>query len=802
MKTRYIKVIRDLTTDYSKNIMLVVSIGIGIFGIGAILGGYSVIKREMTANYMGTVPASATIEVEKDISKGLIDSIKQFPGIQEVERHATLVARMKVQGKWYPLLLFIVDDFNNKRTNKIYHLTGEEEPSLGAMLVERTAFTVMQAQEGDELVIKTPHGNPQPIKLSGTVHDPGLAPAWQEQAGYGYISLATLHQLGETQGFNQLRILVSEQQDSKKHITERADALAQQLEKSGYKVHEIQIPSPGKHPHQSQMSAVMSIFTMFSFLILILGSILVATSMATLMVKQIRQIGVMKTIGANSFQVTGLYIMMITILCLVALIVAIPLSRIAAAGFYNQIAVLLNLEIRDSSVPYWVFLIQIVSGIFIPLMAAAVPVARGSRISIKKALDNYGVSQKYSGNKSWMIRLSQIGYFSETFRLCIRNVFRQRSRLTMTLGLLATGGAMFMTALNVSEAWETNLKRIYDQRLYDLEVRLNDVTATNNILKKIDAIPGVTHAEGWGYSATSFVKENAFEITNTYPDKGHGSFAMLALPVPTKLLRPTVMQGKWLTTSASNDVVLNQLGRSLLPGVKIGDEVSLSLDGKPTMWKVAGFTEDVGSGATAYVSHEVFAKLTNTPGQATMLRVAYADRSRQNATSKNHEIEALLEKENISVSSTIPVWLLHNAIAAHMKVLVNSLMAMAILMAIVGTLGLMSTMSMNILERTREIGVMRAIGATPKRIRNLVVWEGLLIGAFSIFVAFAFSIILSSAMGRFIGNMAFRTPLSLTISILAVCTWVLIIVIGSYAASFFPARRASKITTREALAYE
>ncbi len=92
-----------------------------------------------------------------------------------------------------------------------------------------------------------------------------------------------------------------------------------------------------------------------------------------------------------------------------------------------------------------------------------------------------------------------------------------------------------------------------------------------------------------------------------------------------------------------------------------------------------------------------------------MLRVSYADRSKENAMSKNREVESLLEKENISVSATIPVWLLHNAIAAHMKVLVNSLMAMAILMALVGTLGLMSTMSMNSLERTREIGVMRAM---------------------------------------------------------------------------------------------
>ncbi len=799
MQTRYIKVIRDLTSDYSKNFMLVLAIAIGVFGIGSILGGYSVIKREMTDNYMGTVPASATIELEENISKALVDSVRQFPGIAEAERHATLVARMKVGEKWYPILLFIIDDFKDKRTNKVYHISGASEPSTGTMLVERTAFVVMQAKEGDEIEIKTPNGNPHKIKLVGTVHDPGLAPAWQEQAGYGYINLSTVHLLGETQGFNQLRILVREQSDSREYIAEKVKAVAEQLKQSGYDVHEIQVPPPGKHPHQSQMSAVMTIFIVFSFLILILGSILVATSMATLMVKQIRQIGVMKTIGATSSQITGLYFVMITILCLVALVVAIPLSMLAASGFYHQIATLLNIEIRNNAIPYWVPLLQVGSGIIIPLIAAIFPVIRGSRISVRNALDNHGVNQLNMSNDSWAVKLSQLDFFSETFRLSIRNVFRQRSRLTMTLGLLAAGGAMFMTALNVSEAWNNNLKQIYSQRFYDLEIKLNNSIDADSVLEKIKGISCVRAVEGWDHSPTSVSKENSIEVTSTYPDKGHGSFAMLAIPVPTQLLKPNVVEGQWLSNPLANDVVLNQSSRGLL---KIGEQVSLSIDGEPSRWNVIGFTEDVGAHATAYVSLNVFSNLTNTSGKVKMLRVSYTDRSKENAVKKNREVEALLEKENISVNTTIPVWLLQSAIAAHMKVLINSLMTMAILMGLVGTLGLMSTMSMNILERTREIGVMRAIGATPKKIRNLIVWEGLLIGGLSIFIALLVSLILSTYMGRLIGNMAFRTPLVLTVSILALGIWVLIIIAGSYIATLYPARRANKITTREALAYE
>ena len=800
MKTRLSKIVRDLTSDGLKNSMLALAIALGIFGIGAILGGYGVIKREMRENYMGTTPASATIELEQDIPESLLDSINVLPGVRRAERLATITARMKIEEKWYPILLFVVDDFVHKQTNKVTHLSGSITPSPGTMLAERTALTVMQAKEGDNVIIKTPHGTPTGIMISGTVHDPGLAPAWQEQTGYGYITRETLHRLGEQREFNQLRILVSEQTYSREHITDVAEEVAGWLTLHHYDVHEIQVPPPGKHPHQSQMNAVMTIFVTFSFLVLVLASILVATSLSALMVKQVRQIGVMKAIGAMRRQIAGMYIAMLTIICLVAIVVAVPLSRITAAAFYKQIAVLLNLEINDSTIPADVLIIQLAAGLLIPFVVALFPILRGSRISVRQALDNFGIkqSQAYRQRKFIVPFL----FRSDILQLSIRNAFRQRSRLAMTLLLLAAGGAMFMTALNVSKAWDQNLARIYTQRTYDLEVRLNNATSSDTLLTKIATLNGVRHVEGLYYTPTSFDKGAGFNVSHTYPDKGHGSFNMLAVPLPTELLHPTITAGRWLEPSTAREVVLNQLARLLLTSVNIGDSVSLIVDGKATSRRVVGFSEDVGSAATAYVSLSSAQRALNTGGNINMIRIEYTDRSQNYAMGKNRDVEALLVKENISIQASIPVWLLHNAVAGHMKVLVNSLMIMAILMALVGTIGLMSTMSINTLERTREIGVMRAIGATPARIKKLIVWEGLLVGSLSISIAIVLSLVLSGYIGRLIGNMAFRTPLSLAVSNTALGTWIILILFGSYIATLYPARRAIGITTRDALSYE
>jgi putative ABC transport system permease protein len=799
MQPRYWKVTRDLTSDLAKSSIMAIAIAIGVFGIGAVMGARAVINREMTNNYRSTSPASATLEIEsKNISTTLLDSVRKFPGIKEAERRATLLGRMKIHDRWYPILLFVIDDFDQMKISKFHPVSGGTHPRPGSMLVERTALPMMQAELGDSILIRSPNGTPRRIVISGVVHDPGLAPAWQEQAGYAYISYATLQLLGETQGFDLLRIAVNENEYSRDHITATATALSDWLAENGYNVHEIQVPPPGSHPHQGQMNAVLSIFTVFSFMILILGSILVSTGMATLMVKQVRQIGVMKTLGATSRHVAVLYLMMIAILCGAALLIAIPLSRITTAAFCRQVAVLLNLEISDSSIPYGVPLIQIASGIIIPLLAAAVPVIRGSQISVRKALDNHGVGAKSRRNQ-WAKYLSGMRVFGDTFNLSIRNVFRQQARLILTLALLAAGGAMFMMAMNVSGAWDKNLSRIYVQRLYDQEIRLNERIDVDSLVDQIKKIEGVSAVESWDFSSTSIVKSGSYEITRTYPDKGHGSFVMQALPLPTQLLNPTIVEGRWLKAGNSNEVVLNQLGRG---DMNIGDSVTLSTEGKPSKWKIVGFAEDVGSPACAYVSLADFSKVVGASGKTKMLRIAYTDRSREYVRNKNFRVDELLEKEKISVSMTMPVWQLHNAVAAHMRVLVNSLLTMAILMAVVGSFGLMSAISMNVLERTREIGVMRAIGATPRHIRRLIVWEGLTIGVISIVVAFLLSLALSYFMGQFIGHISFRTPLTLTISSKGIILWIILILIGGYISSAFPARRVNSISTREALTYE
>ena len=130
------------------------------------------------------------------------------------------------------------------------------------------------------------------------------------------------------------------------------------------------------------------------------------------------------------------------------------------------------------------------------------------------------------------------------------------------------------------------------------------------------------------------------------------------------------------------------------------------------------------------------------------------------------------------------------------------LMVMAVLLSAVGGLGLMGIMGLNVLERSREIGVMRAIGASDNALLRIILIEGILIGLVSWLVGCVIAYPLSRALSDAVGMAMIQTPFTFTFSAAGVLTWLALIVVLTSAACYIPAHNACQITIRETLAYE
>lgn len=786
------KLLRDLWIERGRSALMVTAVAVSLCGVGAVAGAYAILTREVPRNYLGTRPAEAAFELEQDVDVALLSAVRRRPEVAEAQAGEIVSARAKVGEDWIPLLLFVVDDYDELRLNTFRSEHGAWPPPRGTMLVERSARGMLEADEGDQVWVKTPNGAAIRVPISGVVHDPGLAPAWQEREGYGYITRETLVSLGELPALAELRVSFVSAAGDLAAIERMAGELGRWLAAEGHPATMVRIPPPLRHPHQTQMLGVMFLLTAFCAMALVLSGVLVATSMAAMLARHVREIGVMKTIGARPAQLAIMYAGLVLGLGLVAVLVAAPLGTLGARALARMSANMLNLEVASEALPAWVYAVVVLGGLLVPLLAAAVPIVRASRLTVREAIDRHGASAP--SGVPWVARLSAASRLSRITQLALRNAFRRRGRLALTVLLLGVGGGMFMTAQNLARSWRLVIDRISENRSYDLELRLPRGAAS---AAPLGAVEGVRAVEAWGYLRTAFWRPGLLDIVRTYPDGSHGSLVILGPPPDTTLVRFPLRAGRWLEPGDTDAVVLNHMALAQAPGVRVGDEIQLSAAGRPTTWRVVGIVEEVGAAGAVYVSQEAFR--TRVSDELRVFRLSTSATSPEHRSEIIRRVEASLEAHGVAVEAAIPLAVLRSAMSDHIIVLIRLLLAMAAMMVVVGMLGLASTMGTNVLERSREIGVLKTIGATPRQVARLITTEALVIAGLSFVASTLVSLPLSRWVGRTVGMLAFRVQLPFSVDPGGLVTWLVLVLVVGAMATAVPAGRAARWTVWAAM---
>jgi putative ABC transport system permease protein len=802
IRPRWKKLLRDLKLARGRTIMMVIAIAVSIFGVGTILSTYTILTREISRNYLGTHPASAFLELDQ-VDDALVQAVRQRPGIADAEATSWLTARVEVgPNEWMPMLLFVIPDFNAMRLNTFLPESGAWPPPAQTLLLERAALPLTHADVGDRLVVQAPNGPRQEVAISGLVHDPGLAPAWQEQTVYGYITPATLAWLGEGHTLHILKVAVQDQPGNSAAIESAVGSLTGWLQERGSKVEEIRIPPPMMHPHQSQMNSILVMLLAFSLMALVLSAILTATMIGGLLAQQIQQIGIMKAIGARSRQIAELYLVLIVILGLVAVALGIPAGNAAGRAFAEVVGQLLNFTIYSQAIPAWVYIVELLMGILIPLIVALIPIVQTSRVTVREAINSYGTRRETAGSRRLDGWLSKMRGLDNTLILALRNTFRRPGRLVLTLGLLAAAGGMFITGINVKTGWETYLTDAAANRNYDLEIRFNNPQPLEKVRSIISTTTGVQSVESWNLTPAALYRPDGLDIVRTYPDGGHGSFMLRAAPPDSQLLQAPVLRGRWLQAGDADSVVLNQMAAALYPNAQVGDSLRLMVNGRSTTFRLVGIVRQILTPATAYVAPATYADVTRASLTDTnAVRVVMNQHDANTIGAVTGGIENALSAQGISMKVVISETMLEGATSGHVYIFIFALILISAVMAVVGALGLASSMSTSVVERTREFGIMRAIGARSRIILRNVVSEGGFIGLLSLLIAVPLSLPLSWGVGYLVGMMSFRAPLPLILSPWAILIWLIVILVGSIGASAYPARQAARLTVRETLSY-
>ncbi len=790
------KLARDLWLTRSRALIMVASIAVGLTAFGALVGAYSILTREVARNYIESEPASILLEME-DVDERTLQWVLRRPGIEAATRRTQVRGRFSTERDPTKrrAFFFVIDDFEEMDVAKLFPESGAFPPKPGTALMERSAVSVAGSGVGARLFVDLPGRAQVPVEVSGIVHEPALAPATTEQAVYLYLTQEDLAELGFEVAFDELRLTPTGRQDLPT-LEAKARELSQELEEAGFgPVTAIRVPPPGQHPHQMQMTTVLTLFIIFAGLIVVLSSLLTASLLSTMMARQVREIGIMKTLGARSFQILMSYALLVELIALLAWGLSFFPAEAGAQMFVQAITQLLNFDVANDSQSRGARLLQAAVALFVPLLLALPALVRASGVSVMGALTDYGMGSSFGKGRleRWVVRWKAQG---ELFAYALRTAVRRRGRFLLSLALLSTAGGIFLSSVNTARSWEVLTERLYTSRHYHLDVSFAGPVDSSSLAARLEATPEVEEVEVWHSTRTAPAAGQELPIERTYPDGAHGALSLVAVPLSSTMVSFDVQEGRLLDASSRGEVVVNQV----VPHagtVSVGDELALSIDGQDHRLRVVGKVEEVGTGATAYVSPQTFEDLVEGDHRQTSLRVQKAnDVEMAEALSA---INRVMEAQGAPVTHVSPLSVFENAVAAHFEILVNSLIALAVLTALVGAMGLGAALSANVAESTREIAVLRAVGASGGQVRRLVVWEALLVSGVSFVAASALGLGLSAVIGRVIGMMSFGLPLPLSPRLgFFFALMVALLGLGALA-SLLPARRASHLTVAQAL---
>lgn len=796
-RLRFRKVLRDLWLHLPRTLLVVLAIMLGMFGVGAFLDADAIITPTIATNFSMTNPAAITIRM-KNVDSKAVEVARHFPGVTAAEARSLVYARVEVgPNEWDVLGLFVVSDFHQVQVDKFWRQAGNWPPGDQQILIERASIPLVHRTQGSTLVVKLSDGTSHELPIVGTVFDPGQAPAWVDGLAYGYITPGTMQWLGGSSTFNNLLITVKGE-NSIQQVRSEASQLVAALKQDGYSVQWMNAAVP-EHPHTDQMDSFLFLLEAFGVLSLLLSGILTATLISALLAQQVRQIGVMKAVGARTYQVMGLYTGVILLLSIAALALAIPLALLAGQGFARVAANLLNFTILSTALPPRVYLVQISLGVLVPLLTAAYPVYRGCRITVHEAMSDYGVVQERFGTSRLDLWLGRIRSLSRPLVLSLRNAFRRRARMALTLLMLVAGGTAFMASLGAAASWNQTITDAFATDHYDMDIRFDQPYEANMLATSIRSISDVANVETWG----------GVSVIPQYADGNYGNgyvSQMLAPPAAgATLYSPHLIAGRWLRPEDTNAVILNDAMAQpdQEPPMHVGDEITLYLNGdQKTIWHVVGIVREFTAGPTAYVNDSTLEALTHQSGLAERALVAVNHPDPAKISVVARELEQRVAANGFHVRFFLTTAFEHQVLSNHIIIMQVLLMIVSILMLAVGALGLTSTMSVNVMERTREIGMMRAIGARRQAIVRMVIAEGIVISLLSWGPAVIVSLPVTALITSIAGELFLQVPLHLVIPPWIPLLWLAMVVIIAVIASIPPAWNAARLTVREALAYE
>lgn len=795
MQPRWSKVTADLWHNKMRTALVVLSIAVGVFAVGMVAHFYLILINSSNEAFASVNPTSVGIWIT-GFDDELVELVRRMPQVEDADGRRVSNARLHLGGRWYRAQISGWE-IGKGRLNLIEVTGGARVPKDRQLLIDQSALFLTDFKIGDTLVVEMSDGLRREMPIVGTVRDVNSNPSLNTGRINSYVTLDTFEWLGEPAEYNQLTFTTVEKQTDYEHMRAVTAAVKNQIERKGWHVQgSFLAPEPGVNFMNFIIEPIGLILAMMAVVTLALSALLVFNTMSALMIAQIKQIGIMKATGASVADIAGMYLFLVVIFGLLAFVVAIFPAAWVADRILQLVASppMLDLKLPPFRLLTSVVCLELSVSVLAPVLGALLVTIAGSRITIHEAISTHGMGDNFGAHILDRL-LGRVRSISGPLILALGDILRTKRRAALTLGTLILSGSVFIGIMSVKASADKTVAEMGEAYRFDVEVQL----ARNYRAKKIERfssqVSGVEAAEGWAVVGGALVND-AGEAGNL--------MWILAPPAGSELTRPKLAQGRWLLPEDENAIVVDSRLLRGHPPRSAGDKIRLSIEGNETEWTIVGIylAPRTQGYYIAYANLAYVIRLTGDVGQSQRVQLVTTrhDPAFQTEVAQrvnDHFRDLGVKVRSIETSSTF-----RGLQKEQFNIVVFVLTAMDLLLVLVGGLGLAGTMSISVLERTREIGVMRIVGADDSEVMRIVIVEGLLMGVLSWFGAIVLAWPVGWLLSWVIGWQMVSGPLSYIYSVPGMLIWLVMVLTVAALASFVPAWRASRLTLRDVLAYE
>jgi len=783
------KVWRDLWRSKFRTALVVLSTAVGVFALGFVYGTSDVLRTRMTESHRASIFPHITFYTSR-FDYDIVDTILHEAGVADAEAQRVATFRWKLDGEtdWHDGTVIARTDFDAQRMELLDLLDGSW-PTGRALAVERLASQHFHIPVGTTIIVEFGRTERR-LPIEGIIRGSQVfPPQWGGNANF-YATPETIAWLtDQEQGFNRLNVRLGS--FSEEGAEEMGERIQDRLERMDIGVGGYSVNDPEVHWAQETMDSLLLILKVLGGLSLGLSGFLIINTMNATVAQQVWQIGVMKVVGATSGHVMRVYLAMALIYGLLAFLLAVPMGAIAAHLLASWLLGLLNITDNTFGVMPMAAGIQVLVGLIVPLLSALVPVIGGARITPHQAISSYGLGAGFG--RSWLDRLvGRVRRLPRPLALSLRNVFRRKARIALTLITLMLGGAMFIVVISVGASMSNTIEVLINDFGFDVLVVFDRAHRAARLVETSESVPGVTHVEVWDVRSATLELGGGEELPGQ----------LWGIPDNSELFHPRITSGRALLPEDGRAILLNSK-IAADHAIQVGDTVTLTIVGEELTWTVVGLILNVNNlQRDNFVPFDTLGREIGNPNRGAFVMMATDEHDSQIHQRIIRDLRTTYDAHRLK-----PVFFqsggeLREQTQAQFNIVTYLMLAMAVLAAVVGSIGLASTMSINVVERGREIGVMRAIGASSAAILGIFVAEGVMIGALSWLLAVPLSYPGARIFSTVLGRTLFQMPLDFDYSIGGVVGWLAIAVVLSALASLWPALRATQVSVRESLAYE